>query len=210
MPKKFLIPRLFSIQESQYEVPYQIEVWAPDHRCIDEVDSNTGFREVYMILVEKDKQFRDGLYKAYWPSGTIAAVGCYINGELSGRCYTYFQNGKPECEYFVRKGKHFFEDETWHENGQKSEEIHYDHTGTPHGASRRWWPSGQLKEEFTHVQGSRDGLYRRWHQNGQIAEEFAYKGGVAEGRYRQWAEDGILTQDAMCREGVQIQRYQKI
>ena len=188
MPK-FLLPRLFSIQESQYEVEPDFEVWAPEHRCIDAVDPKTGFREVYMILV--GKEVRDGLYKAYWPSGSIAAVGCYIDGELSGRCYTYFQNGNPECEYFVRKGKHFFEDETWHENGQKSEEIHYDHTGTPHGPSRRWWPSGQLKEEFTHVQGSRDGPYRRWHQNGQIAEEFAYKGGVAVVR-RRYTDTGCI------------------
>lgn len=205
MPK-FLLPRLYAIQEELQPEPFTL--WAPEHRCIDAVDPKTGFREVYMILVGPEK--RDGLYKAYWPNGQVAAVGCYVDGELFGRCYTYYQNGNPESEYFIKHGKQYFEYEAWYENGTKSEEVHHDHTGVPHGPSRRWWPSGRLREEFTHVHGSRDGPYRRWHENGQIAEEFAYRGGVAEGRYRQWAEDGTLTQDAMCKEGVQVQRYQKI
>ena len=49
--------------------------------------------------------------------------------------------------------------------------------GWPHGRWQRWYPSGQLHEEYNLVKKQRNGLQRSWYPNGQLMLEANFRGG---------------------------------
>ena len=49
--------------------------------------------------------------------------------------------------------------------------------GWPHGRWQRWYPSGQLHEEYNLVKKQRNGLQRSWYPSGQLMLEANFRGG---------------------------------
>jgi len=104
----------------------------------------------------------------YYRSGQIHVENRYVNGEFHGYC------------------------RTWHFNGQLAEELRYDH-GLLHGVCREWDESGRLLDSFTMNQGT--GLQRYRYDNGQIRMEFSTLDGNFHGRSRHWLRDGTLVRE---------------
>lgn len=59
-------------------------------------------------------------------------------------------------------------------DGSKDRESYFN--GEPHGLSRTWYPSGQLRKEETYSYGKIQGLARGWWENGNLQYEATYVG----------------------------------
>jgi antitoxin component YwqK of YwqJK toxin-antitoxin module len=80
---------------------------------------------------------------------------------------------------------------SWHKNGQKLMEGHYEE-GQPIGAFTWWHPNGQQSVAGTYEHGRPVGDWTWWHANGQKAIAGSFVDGGESGRWMWWKEDGKL------------------
>ena len=73
----------------------------------------------------------------------------------------------------------------WHEDGQLRRQFTVI-DGKREGLDRWWHVNGQLKVERTYVTGEQDGLARLWHENGRLWAERTYVNGKQNGLYQAW------------------------
>jgi antitoxin component YwqK of YwqJK toxin-antitoxin module len=79
--------------------------------------------------------------------------------------------------------------EHFHENGQlKTQYTAIE--GKREGLVKDWYENGQLYAESTWENGELDGLYRNWRENGQLRQELPYVNGELEGLGNFWRENG--------------------
>ena len=55
--------------------------------------------------------------------------------------------------------------------------------------------NGQLKTQYTAIEGQREGLVKDWYENGQLYTKSAWVKGELNGVYRNWRENGQLRQE---------------
>jgi len=55
--------------------------------------------------------------------------------------------------------------------------------------------NGQLKTQYTAIEGKREGLVKDWYENGQLYTKSAWVKGELNGVYRNWRENGQLRQE---------------
>ena len=55
--------------------------------------------------------------------------------------------------------------------------------------------NGQLKTQYTAIEGKREGLVKDWYENGQLYAESTWENGKLDGLYRNWRENGQLRQE---------------
>ncbi|MGY8892458.1 MAG: toxin-antitoxin system YwqK family antitoxin [Pseudomonadales bacterium] len=79
--------------------------------------------------------------------------------------------------------------EHFHENGQlKTQYTAIE--GKREGLVKDWYENGQLYTESTWVKGELNGVYRNWRENGQLRQELPYVNGELEGLGNFWRENG--------------------
>jgi len=79
--------------------------------------------------------------------------------------------------------------EHFHENGQlKTQYTAIE--GKREGLVKDWYENGQLYTESTWVKGELNGVYRNWRKNGQLRQELPYVNGELEGLGNFWRENG--------------------
>lgn len=79
--------------------------------------------------------------------------------------------------------------------------IHYRYSRRPgpggmgwvrHGLFQSLYPTGQLAQEGTYLDGRESGRWRSYHENGQLASEGEYREGREVGTWRFWNADGSV------------------
>ena len=55
--------------------------------------------------------------------------------------------------------------------------------------------NGQLKTQYSAIEGKREGLVKDWYENGQLYTESTWMKGELNGVYRNWRENGQLRQE---------------
>jgi len=135
------------------------------------------------------------------PNFEIKTFKEYVNNVLVKECHyddkgqlngLFYENGCHHEKFYYINGKIVGLYQSWHPNGQLSEQCTFNEKGKREGLTQRWYDNGQLHSEYTYKNGNRDGLYREWYTNGQLAVEYTYKDGKADGTYRHWHENGQL------------------
>jgi antitoxin component YwqK of YwqJK toxin-antitoxin module len=89
---------------------------------------------------------------------------------------------------------------SWHPNGQKNEEGHYQND-LPVGKFTWWYSNGQLSSEGNFDSGDRDGAWTWWHENGLKAVSGEFVKGVEIGKWTWWNEDGKVANSARITQG---------
>lgn len=89
---------------------------------------------------------------------------------------------------------------SWHPNGQKNEEGHYQND-LPVGKFTWWYANGQLSSEGVFDGGDRDGAWTWWHENGQKSVSGEFVKGVEIGKWTWWNEDGKVANSARITQG---------
>jgi antitoxin component YwqK of YwqJK toxin-antitoxin module len=97
--------------------------------------------------------------------------------------------------------------QSWHENGQKFEELMYK-SGKRDGLYQSYYKNGQKCSEIMFKYGKLEGLCQSWHANGNKCEEVMYKDGKMEGLYQQWYENGQKVEEVMYKDGKKEGLYQ--
>lgn len=114
---------------------------------------------------------KDSVWTYYDIKGLISMRESYDNGELHGDKIVYYTPDK-------RTGK------------ERIAEITQFKNGTPHGAWKQYFDTGQLKAEGNFVDGNYDGAVTYYHPNGNKSKIRRYKNAVYHGWQRVFDENG--------------------
>jgi antitoxin component YwqK of YwqJK toxin-antitoxin module len=66
---------------------------------------------------------------------------------------------------------------------------------------RRYWPNGQIKEEWQEVNGLKEGWRRFYLENGRLFSEMEFQHGVGDGAIREWNDEGTKILEATLKDG---------
>jgi antitoxin component YwqK of YwqJK toxin-antitoxin module len=148
------------------------------------------------------KQTRQhGLWKAWWPNGTMRQKGTLEIGYQHGVWEAWYENGSRRGKGSYDMGKPdgiFFE---WHPDDSLWQEY-----GWVKGKLQGEWymlnPDGSMDEHGYYREGVPDGHWRLWHPNGQLAEELDWQLGKQTGWHVMWHEDGRLAGKGQWADGL--------
>lgn len=127
----------------------------------------------------------DKLYATYITNKfKIIKIEDIITKELIYNYGNYIVD-KIVCEtknYYLIKERAFFEIDYYQHNFDDEykpiDKLYYinffTNCGGYSGLHRSWYDSGQLLEEFYHINGNFEGLYREYFENGSIKNEYYY------------------------------------
>jgi antitoxin component YwqK of YwqJK toxin-antitoxin module len=118
----------------------------------------TGVSEVFYSEIVKAETIeykngkRHGLYKKWFPDGTLSFEAIYDNG---------LQHGVSK---------------SWWRNGNLRSVANYDN-GIVNGTQKQWYKSGSIFKEMTIVNGKEEGMQKAWRENGKIYNNYEAKNG---------------------------------
>jgi len=61
---------------------------------------------------------------------------------------------------------------------------------------KRYYKNGNLREEYTLVNGVVDGVYRGWYENGQKYVEYTFVSGKVHGSHQMWYDNGRISNES--------------
>ena len=175
---------------------------------------------------------RCGIYIERYESGNISKICHYDeNGKLTGKCTTYYENGKKktECTYKnnILVGKY----REWHENDKIAKKCYYEN-GALDGKYIEKYDNGNIakecnykndiivgeyiekydngniaKEGFYDNDGKRKGPFTTYYENGDKKSECNYKNNILEGKYREWHKNGNIAKEGNYTNGALYGAY---
>ena len=113
-------------------------------------------------------QDRGGVY--YFPNKEVGITATSI-------CVWKDSYGQYLSKGNLKKGKKDGKWTSWHENGQKSDEMFYK-DGNIDGTWIGWWGEGQKAWEWNYKNGKADGKFTFWDESGLILWKRVYKNDV--------------------------------
>lgn len=137
----------------------------------------------------------DGISIALHNDGSIYCRYYCVNGVQHGTHCTYwlFRPGcKPDRLRRLRRYRHgakFGVKQSWHENGQLSEEYQYV-DGKKQGIYQSWYMSGQLSIRSTYDRNELHGSWISWYENNILHMRAEYELGVKHGAQQYWYSNG--------------------
>lgn len=114
--------------------------------------------------------FKEGLWKKYYPDGTIHSEITYVNDRPYGPYTIYYDNGQVEEKSTWHRNKNVGEFKRFHENGEPQQEFFFADSGKRNGVQRYFHENGQLALEVNIVNGKEEGAMRRYYENGKLKE----------------------------------------
>lgn len=121
---------------------------------------------------------KEGLWKKYWPTGTIKSEINYISGKPKGKYAVYYKNGQLEESGNWNKNKNTGEFKRFYKNGNPQQEFIFSENGKRNGVQKYYHENGQLELVATIIDGKEDGVVKRYFDNGKLKEEKTMKAGV--------------------------------
>ena len=145
-------------------------------------------------IKEFEIQYKDsvphGKIKRWTVLGDVALDGEYKNGKREGTWTSYFVerlNARRKEAVRHYKDDHPVGDwESWHFNGNKASEEHYNDNGDTVGVLKKWHDNGVLAEENNcHEE---HGYIKRYGRNCKILEYFSCENGLLVGEWKKYYE----------------------
>ena len=145
-------------------------------------------------IKEFEIQYKDsvphGKIKRWTVLGDVALDGEYKNGKREGTWTSYFVerlNSRRKEAVRHYKDDHPVGDwESWHFNGNKASEEHYNDNGDTVGVLKKWHDNGVLAEENNcHEE---HGYIKRYGRNCKILEYFSCENGLLVGEWKKYYE----------------------
>jgi len=132
---------------------------------------------------------KNGLWKRYYPAGTILSEITYSNNIPNGPYKTYYKNGKIEEEGNWNFNKNTGKFKRFHPNGNMSQDFTFTDNGLRNGPQKYFHENGQVELEVTIVNGKEEGQMTRYYANGDIKETKNFNEGTM--------QDGSIAQYQM-------------
>ncbi len=121
---------------------------------------------------------KEGLWKKYWPKGTIKSEITYSAGKPKGKYAIYYESGKLEETGTWIKNKNTGEFKRFYPNGNPQQEFTFAENGKRNGVQKYYHENGQLELVVTIINGKEEGVIKRYYDNGKLKEEKDMNGGV--------------------------------
>jgi antitoxin component YwqK of YwqJK toxin-antitoxin module len=119
-----------------------------------------------------------GLWKKYWPSGTVRSEIYYVGGRPEGEYTLYYENGKVEEHSQWESNRNKGEFWRYYVNGNPQQHFYFGDNGKRNGLQKYYHENGKLAMEVNVVNGQESGIMRRYNTDGSLAEEKSFENGV--------------------------------
>jgi len=133
-----------------------------------------------------------GLMVRYYESGAVQARMMFDPGGECSRAKLFYKNGKQAAEgLYVQKAK----DSVWIYYSEFDGTVRIRETysaGKLHGKTIRYYPSGDVSEEVTWDQDSREGPWNQYFEDGTVRLKGHYSNNMLNGPYEVYFGDGTL------------------
>lgn len=135
---------------------------------------------------------KEGAWTYYHDNGLLKNVENYSNGALHGDYMEYHFNGGVSIEaYFEQE---MLEREIrWYNLFGNPVLVHAFKAGERNGEAASFFPSGQLKEEFSFLNDQLHGEYKTYHYNGNLALMQHYQHGLIHGETLEYHPNGEIS-----------------
>lgn len=158
--------------------------------------------------IQNEEVFRDdqitGTKKTYFPGGQLMSEACcYQAGVLNGESKLYYESGHIEWSLPFVGGKiHGLAHADYPDGAPKARVMYRD--GLWDGESAEYYAGGAKLSEANFVSGA--GIEKRYYESGELKEEIPYKDNAEEGTVRGLRKDGSLEFEDTYREGEKTSR----
>lgn len=133
--------------------------------------------------------------REFYPSGNLKSVFQIDDGELNGRCTTFYDSQKREVQFIGMMKNNLLEGPvyTFDQNGHLMIEGEY-RSNKLNGIVKTYLPDGQIKKLENYKNGQKDGLIFGYNQQGSLIEVIQFKEGLQEGFFmnkteKRWQND---------------------
>jgi antitoxin component YwqK of YwqJK toxin-antitoxin module len=121
---------------------------------------------------------KEGLWKKYWPEGTIKVEITYVHNRPIGPYKVYYQNGQLEEQGIWETNKNIGEFKRYHANGNPQQEFYFSDSGKRNGIQRYFHENGKVALEVNIINGKESGVLKRYNENGSLREEMVLNNGT--------------------------------
>lgn len=119
---------------------------------------------------------RKGMYRRYYPDGTLAETTPYVAGKREGLQTMYAEDGSKESDTEYSDDK-------------------------MNGFHKVYFPSGQLQINSVYKDNEIVGIFEKYYENGKLAEKVNFKDNKENGPFEEYHENGKLKWRGTYRDG---------
>ncbi|MBN2682938.1 MAG: toxin-antitoxin system YwqK family antitoxin [Bacteroidales bacterium] len=120
---------------------------------------------------------KQGVWKAYYPDGTIKSEITFVNNKADGYAKFYFDNGKVSEEGIWKGTKWTGDYKFYHKNGQMAYEWQFNEKGKRTGVQKYYHDNGQLMIEGEWNDGKETGVIKEYYADGTLRSEKSFNNG---------------------------------
>lgn len=130
---------------------------------------------------------RNGVWKKYYPTGTLRSEITFVNNHPRGTYTIYFPNGKMEETGDWQGNRNVGPYVRFHANGKPSQEFTFNEYGKRDGLQRYYHENGQLHMSVEIDNGVAHGVMKVYYSNGELrSEKRLVNGKVEEGSQKEY------------------------
>lgn len=163
---------------------------------LNQVDPATGNKIGYWIVLNSIKKLPDypmeakveegkyadskkvGIWKTYFPSGSIKSEITFTNNRPFGYAKMYYANGKVQEEGNWENNRWVGDYKTYYENGQKFYDFKYTPSGKRDGEQKYYYENGQVMMSGVMKDGKEAGTWEEYYENGDLRAKKAFNDGT--------------------------------
>lgn len=119
-----------------------------------------------------------GLWKKYFPTGSIESEVTYKNNRPNGTYVTYYPNGKVQEEATWVNNKQTGTFKRYYENGNVQQEFKMNDLGKREGVQKFFYENGEIMMEGDWQDGKESGIIKEYYENGDIKAEKNFANGT--------------------------------
>lgn len=123
---------------------------------------------------------RNGIWKKYYPSGTLRSEITYENNHPRGKYTIFYENGTPEETGDWQGNRNVGEFNRFHRNGEVAQKFTFNEFGKRDGTQLYYYPNGKLQMTVEIDNGTAHGAYLSYYTNGELKSEKRIVNGLVE------------------------------
>ncbi len=152
---------------------------------LNKIDAD-GKQHGYWIITENNVKTEEGrfdhgnkvgVWKGYYPNGSIKQILTYKENKPNGYAKFYYENGNISEEGIWLENKWVGDYKYYHPNGTPAYEWKYSETGKRTGVQRYFHDNGKLMIEGEWNDGKENGVVKEYDKQGNLLAEKSYNNG---------------------------------
>lgn len=114
---------------------------------------------------------RNGVWKKYYPTGTLRSEITYVNNHPRGVYTTYYHDGTKEEFGDWQGNRNVGEYKRFHENGKIAQDFKFNEFGKREGIQTYYFPNGKVQMTAEIDNGTAHGMVKVYYSDGELRSE---------------------------------------